>query len=94
MEREGYKGNSSDADGEQNEFGQGPGSQDCAVDQGLSQEENRFQHQGIWRVAGGAAIRKQHHPAPLLFDASHPAIELPSEQTITGTDYQQSQSLG
>src|SRR6266545_4252246 len=32
----------------------------CAVDQGLSQ---------------GAAIRKQHHPAPLLFDASHPAIE-------------------
>ena len=25
MEREGYKGNSSDADGEQNEFGQGPG---------------------------------------------------------------------
>jgi hypothetical protein len=28
------------------------------------------------------------------FDASHPAIELPSEQTITGTDYQQSQSLG
>jgi hypothetical protein len=48
----------------------------------------------VYGVAGGAAIRKQHHPAPLLFDASHPAIELPSEQTITGTDYQQSQSLG
>jgi hypothetical protein len=29
----------------------------------------------MWRVAEGAAIRKQHHPAPLLFDASHPAIE-------------------
>jgi hypothetical protein len=26
-------------------------------------------------VSQGAAIRKQHHPAPLLFDASHPAIE-------------------
>jgi Arm DNA-binding domain len=35
-------------------------SQDCAVDQGLSQEENRFQHQGIWRVAEGAAISNRN----------------------------------